>query len=68
MTLSRRYFVVTSVLAPVATGLASQIASATAPALLTRGLNQNSKMRVLKVGCGGMGRSDLNEVASHKMV
>ena len=68
MTLSRRDFVVTSVLAPVATGLASQIASATAPAFLTRGLNQNSKMRVLKVGCGGMGRSDLNEVASHKMV
>ena len=26
------------------------------------------KLRVAKVGCGGMGLSDLNEVSSHKMV
>jgi hypothetical protein len=43
MSLTRRQFVFTTLATPVAVGLAQQIASATAPAFLTRGLNQNSK-------------------------
>ena len=70
--LSRRRFVLTSLAAPLAAGvasqLASQIAAGAAPAFLTRGLNQNSKLRVLKVGVGGMGNADLSEVANHKGV
>jgi predicted dehydrogenase len=76
MSISRRDFVLTSLATPVAAGLAggltaglaTQIASGTAPAFLRGGLGQNEKLRVLKVGVGGMGASDLNEVASHKMV
>jgi predicted dehydrogenase len=68
MSLTRREFVLTSLATPIAAGLAGQIASATAPAFLRGGLNQNSRLRVIKVGVGGMGASDLNEVSSHKMV
>ena len=72
MSITRRRFVLTSLATPIAAslggGLASQIAAGTAPAFLRNGLGQNEKMRVLKVGCGGMGASDLGEVASHKMV
>jgi predicted dehydrogenase len=67
-TLSRRRFVLTVAAAPIAAGLASQIAAGAAPAVLRRGLNQNSKLRVLQVGVGGMGGSDLRQVASHPMV
>jgi predicted dehydrogenase len=66
--ITRRRFIVTSLAAPIAVGLVSQIASATAPAFLRRGLNQNAKLRVLKVGVGGMGQADLEQVASHSMV
>jgi predicted dehydrogenase len=68
MGISRRHFVLSTLATPFAAGLASQIASGAAPAFLRGGLNQNSKLRVLKVGCGGMGRSDLDQVAGHKMV
>jgi SAM-dependent methyltransferase len=72
MSITRRRFVLTSLATPIAAslggGLAAQIASGTAPAFLRNGLGQNEKLRVLKVGCGGMGASDLGEVASHKMV
>ena len=68
MSLTRRQFVFTTLATPVAVGLAQQIASATAPAFLTRGLNQNSKLRLLKVGCGGMGQSDLSQLVDHKMI
>ena len=64
MNLTRRNFV----LASLATPLAASIAAGAAPAFLRRGLNQNSKLRVLKVGVGGMGHADLEQVASHKMV
>ena len=66
--LSRRRFVLTALATPVAAGLASQIAAGAAPAFLRGGLNQNSKLHVLKVGVGGMGNADLSQVASHKMV
>jgi NADH/NAD ratio-sensing transcriptional regulator Rex len=66
--LTRRRFVFTALATPVAAGLASQIAAGAAPAFLRGGLNQNSKLRVLKVGVGGMGNADLSQVASHKMV
>ena len=68
MSITRRRFVLTSLATPIAAGLAQQIASATAPAFLRGGLGQNEKLRVIKVGCGGMGTADLNEVSSHKMV
>ena len=67
-TLTRRRFVFTALATPVAAGLASQIAAGAAPAFLRGGLNQNSKLRVLKVGVGGMGNADLTQVSSHKMV
>ena len=62
MSITRRRFVLTSLATPIAAGLAQQIASATAPAFLRGGLGQNEKLRVIKVGCGGMGTADLNEV------
>ena len=68
MSMTRRDFVFTSIATPLAAGLAAQIAAGTAPAFLRRGLGQNEKLRVLKVGVGGMGHSDLDQVASHKMV
>ena len=68
MSISRRHFILSSLAAPLAAGLASEIAFGTAPAFLRNGLNQNSKLRVLKVGVGGMGQADLEQVASHKMV
>ena len=62
----------TSLAAPLAAGaashLASQIAAASAPAFLRRGLGQNEKLQVLKVGVGGMGAADLSEISNHKMV
>ncbi|MEY4822799.1 MAG: 1,5-anhydro-D-fructose reductase [Planctomycetota bacterium] len=76
MSISRRRFVFTSLATPIALGmtggvaggLASQIAAGAAPAVLRRGLGQNEKLRVLKVGVGGMGGADLGELSSHKMV
>ena len=68
MSMTRRDFVFTSLATPLAAGLAAQIASGTAPAFLRRGLGQNEKLRVLKVGVGGMGHSDLDQVSGHKMV
>jgi predicted dehydrogenase len=66
--LTRRRFVLTMAATPIAAGLASHIAAGAAPAFLRGGLNQNSKLRVLQVGVGGMGGSDLRQVASHQMV
>jgi predicted dehydrogenase len=72
MSITRRRFVLTSLATPVAAGIASQIATqsatATAPAFLRGGLNQSSKLRVIKVGVGGMGNADLSEIMKHKMV
>ncbi len=76
MSISRRRFVFTSLATPIALGmtggmaggLASQIAAGAAPAVLRRGLGQNEKLRVLKVGVGGMGGADLGELSNHKMV
>ena len=72
MSITRRRFVLTSLATPIAAGIASQIATqsatATAPAFLRGGLNQSSKLRVIKVGVGGMGNADLSEIMKHKMV
>ena len=65
MSITRRRFVLTSLATPIAAslggGLAAQIAAGTAPAFLRNGLGQNEKLRVLKVGVGGMGEVYLAE-------
>jgi len=67
-TLTRRRFVATALATPFAASLAAPVAANTAPVFLRRGLHQNSKLRVLQIGVGGMGGADLRQVASHSMV
>lgn len=57
MNVSRRSFVFTALAAPVVLR--------TVPTLTPRRTSALNKLRVAKVGCGGMGESDLREVASH---
>lgn len=60
MQITRRSFVLAS--------LATPFAFSTVPSLRRRTPWANEKLRIAKVGCGGMGLSDLNEVAGHKAV
>lgn len=60
MTISRRDFVLASLAAPVSFKAVTRL-SRQRPM-------QNSKLRVAKIGCGGMGNDDLRAVASHPMV
>ncbi|MFO0782236.1 MAG: Gfo/Idh/MocA family oxidoreductase [Phycisphaerales bacterium] len=60
MEVTRRSFVVTALAAPVVLR--------TVPTLRQTAPAANSKLRIAKVGCGGMGASDLAEVAKHPSV
>ncbi|MFM8642733.1 MAG: hypothetical protein ACKOEP_07860, partial [Phycisphaerales bacterium] len=60
MQITRRSFVLAS--------LATPLAFSAVPSLRRRTPWANEKLRIAKVGCGGMGLSDLNEVAGHKAV
>jgi predicted dehydrogenase len=70
MDTTRRTFVLTSLATPFAIGAAAGAAGAARPAATPRRVAPwaNSKLRVAKVGCGGMGNADLTQVSGHKMV
>ena len=70
MDTTRRTFVLTSLATPFAIGAAAGAAGAARPAANPRRTAPwaNSKLRVAKVGCGGMGNADLTQVSGHKMV
>ena len=60
MQITRRSFVLASLATPIAFRSVSHLVRSEPWKM--------EKLRVAKVGCGGMGLSDLNEVSSHKMV
>lgn len=60
MTISRRSFVFSALAAPVLLRTVPTLAHPRIPSL--------EKLRVAKVGCGGMGWADLEQVMSHPMV
>ncbi len=61
MQVTRRSFVFTALAAPVVLHAVPTLKPAGKPGVLSR-------LRVAKVGCGGMGESDLKQVASHPNV
>ncbi|MFO0963608.1 MAG: Gfo/Idh/MocA family oxidoreductase [Phycisphaerales bacterium] len=67
MDISRRRFVLTSLATPLAASAAAMAAGTLATPRRTRPWSVE-KLRVAKVGVGGMGSADLTEVSSHKMV
>ena len=67
MDISRRRFVLSSLATPLAASAAAMAAGTLATPRRTRPWSVE-KLRVAKVGVGGMGSADLTEVSSHKMV
>ncbi len=67
MEITRRSFVFTSLATPLAMQAAALAAGPFASPRRTR-VWSGEKLRIAKVGCGGMGSADLQEVSSHKMV